>query len=165
MGANWKATNLQWSDKLCELHCLLKVGSNRDITTVHLRGLLITERVKAFTFKEFNCIAIAMLEWQTFRLFLGGEGSQGYCYTKPSLHSFFTLPKSPSYKRRQQRKYRGDHLLCGGWTHSFWQESEQHFISPKKSESKLHSSSVSFPQSSTGRGIGQMPSFKPSKNK
>ena len=92
-GGELERDELAMERHLCEPHCLLRVWSNREITTAHLRGLLITERVKAFTFKEFNCIAIAMLEWQNFRLFSGGEGSQGYCYTKPSLHSFFYTSK------------------------------------------------------------------------
>ena len=76
-GGELERDELAMERHLCEPHCLLRVWSNREITTAHLRGLLITERVKAFTFKEFNCIAIAMLEWQNFRLFLGGRGRRG----------------------------------------------------------------------------------------
>ena len=48
--------------------------------------LLITEGVKASTFKEFNCIAIAMLEWQTF--FRGG-GVGGVLLHKAFFASLF----------------------------------------------------------------------------
>ena len=67
----------------------LTVWSNREITTAHLRGLLITERVKASTFKEFNCIAIAMLDWQTFRLFFWGGGVAGVLLHKAFVALFF----------------------------------------------------------------------------
>ena len=98
-GGELEGDELAMERHLCEPHRLLRVWSNREITTAHLRGLLITERVKASTFKEFNCIAIAMLEWQTFRLFSGGRGRRGIVTQSLLCTSFFTLPKSTSYKR------------------------------------------------------------------
>ena len=70
MGANWKAASIQWSDTSVNHTVNSTVSSYREIVTALLRGLPITERVKASTFKE----VVTMLEKQAFRFFSGGGG-------------------------------------------------------------------------------------------
>ena len=72
MGANWKAASIQWSDTSVNHTVNSTVSSYREIVTALLRGLPITERVKAFTFKE----VITMLLKQAFRIFIGVRGGQ-----------------------------------------------------------------------------------------
>ena len=75
----------------------------------------------------------------------------------------YTNIRFESLKRQNKfNKVTVTSLLSGGWTQSFSHESEQHFMSPKQSESRTHSWSTSPSQLSTGRGIGQMPAFIPS---
>ena len=72
MGANWKAANIQWSDTSVNHTVNSTVSSYREIVTALLRGLPITERVKASTFKE----VITMLLKQAFRIFIGVRGNR-----------------------------------------------------------------------------------------
>ena len=72
MGANWKAASIQWSDTSVNHTVNSTVSSYREIVTALLRGLPITERVKASTFKE----VITMLFIASFPNFYRGEGGQ-----------------------------------------------------------------------------------------
>ena len=92
MGANWKAANIQWSDTSVNHTINLTVSSYREIVTALLRGLPITERVKASTFKE----VITMLFIASFPNFYRGEGGTGQVFLRieNTTKSFFSPPLS-----------------------------------------------------------------------